>query len=51
MVDGLGDHDRTIVDHRVGAAGVMSHDDGMVDRRPDVGVGCHNWYTRGLGEV
>jgi hypothetical protein len=24
-------------DHRVGAAGVTSHGDGMVDRRPDVG--------------
>jgi hypothetical protein len=27
--------------------GVTSHDDGVVDQRPDVGDGCRCWYTRG----
>jgi hypothetical protein len=25
----------------------MSHDDGVVDRRPGAGAGCRCWYTRG----
>jgi hypothetical protein len=36
-------------DHRVGAVGVTSHGDGVVDRRPSAGDGCHHWYTRGGG--
>jgi hypothetical protein len=36
MINVFGDPDNTMGDHQVGAAGVTSHDDGMVDRRPDV---------------
>jgi hypothetical protein len=43
----LGDNDSMMSDHRVGAAGVTSHDDGVVDRRPGAGAGCRCWYTRG----
>jgi hypothetical protein len=37
MIHMLGDPGSTTGDHRVGAAGVTSHDAGVVDRRPDVG--------------
>jgi hypothetical protein len=40
MIYGLGDLGSTTGDHRVGAAGVMSHGDEVVDRRPGVGAGC-----------
>jgi hypothetical protein len=32
MIHGLGDPDSMMSDHREGAAGVMSHGDGVVDR-------------------
>jgi hypothetical protein len=42
----LGEPGSMMGNHQVGAAGVTSHGDGVVDRRPGVGVGCR-WYTRG----
>jgi hypothetical protein len=42
----LGELGSMMGDHQVGATGVTSHGDGVVDRRPDTGVGCR-WYTRG----
>jgi hypothetical protein len=37
MIYGLGDPGSTTSDHRVGAARVTSHDDEVVNRRPDTG--------------
>jgi hypothetical protein len=37
MIHGLGDTGSTTGDHRVGAAVVTSHDDGVVDRWPGAG--------------
>jgi hypothetical protein len=35
MIHELGDPGSTTTDHQVGAAGITSHGDGVVDRRPD----------------
>jgi hypothetical protein len=50
-VHGLGDPGSTTGDHWVGVVGVTSHNDGVVDRRLDVGARCCRWYTRGLREA
>jgi hypothetical protein len=34
----IGDPDSTMGDHRVSTTGVTSHDDEVIDRRPDVGL-------------
>jgi hypothetical protein len=51
MMHEFGDPGHTMGDHRVGAARVTSHDDGVVDVRPGAGAGCHRWYTRESGEA
>jgi hypothetical protein len=50
MIHGLGDPSGMTGDHRVGVVGVMSHDDGVVDRQPSTRAGCHHWYTWGDGQ-
>jgi hypothetical protein len=37
MIHGLGDPGITTGDHRVGAMGITSHDDEVVNRRPNAG--------------
>jgi hypothetical protein len=46
MIRGLGDPSITTGDNRVAATGVMSHDDGVVDRPLDTGgLRCGGWMS------
>jgi hypothetical protein len=51
MIHGLGDPGSTTGYHRVGAMRVTSHDDGVVDRRPDEGGLQHGGQMSSLVHV